>query len=623
MYVGRDTFAERFGTFSDVTPMAGKPHQYKIVPKDPGAHLFEVTLTVVRPDPSGQEFRVPAWIPGSYLVRDFARNLVSIRAESEGREVRLVKTDKSSWQSEVCESPISIIYEVYACDLSVRGAHLDTTHAYFNGSSVFLAVIGQELLACDLEICPPPDPIGKDWRVATSMNAKGAEKYEFGQYSAEDYAELIDHPVEIGKLLIGEFEVDGIPHAIAVRGNARVDMARICSDLTTICHQHMKLLGKPADLDRYLFLLLVLADGYGGLEHRWSSSLVCGRSDLPRRGDHGITDSYRKFLGLCSHEYFHLWNVTRMKPAVFTPYRLDAESYTGLLWVFEGITSYYDDLALVRSGLVTPEGYLELLAQTITRVVRMSGRFRQSVEESSFDAWTKFYKQDANSPNFIVSYYTKGSLVACALDLTLRRVTHRKFCLDDVMRECWRRFGDGKTGMPERGLESIAQEVSGVDLEDFFERYVRGTADVPMDNLLLDCGIRLCMRPARNSKDIGGKPGKNGESTDLWMGATLVLRGRHSVFNRVSAGSPAERAGLAAGDEAVAINDMKLTSGNIDARLREYHAGDSIELHVFRRDELMSLDVVLEETPENTCYLVIDAEASDSSEKNRNSWLSE
>ena len=596
-------------------------HQYKIVPKDPGAHLFEVTLKVAEPDPSGQEFRIPAWIPGSYLIRDFARNLISIRAESEGCDLGLLKLDKSRWQADACEAPITIVCEIYAYDLSVRGAHLDTTHAYFNGPSVFLAVVGQEDRACDLEICAPPAALGEHWRVATSMQARTAEDYGYGDYSVADYAELIDHPVEIGDLLIGEFEADGIPHAIAVRGHDRVDMARICSDLTTLCEQHMTLLGKPADLDRYLFLLLVLPEGYGGLEHRWSTSLVCSRNDLPRRGDKGVSNGYRKFLGLCSHEYFHLWNVTRMKPAVFTPYQLQAETHTGLLWVFEGITSYYDDLALVRSGLVTAKSYLELLAQTITRVVRAHGRCRQSVEESSFDAWTKFYKQDANSPNFIVSYYTKGALIACALDLTLRRVTQGEHCLDDVMRECWRRYGDGRSGMPEHGLESIAHEISGVDLEDFFERYVRGTADVPMDNLLLDCGIRLCMRPAMNGNDLGGKPAGDDDSAALWMGATLALRGNRSVFKRVLAGSPAERAGLAPGDEAVAINNLKLSKGNLDTRLSEYHAGDQIALRIFRRDQLMSLNVVLEEAPQDTCYLVIDADASDEAEKSRQSWL--
>jgi predicted metalloprotease with PDZ domain len=596
-------------------------HRYKIVLKDPGAHLFEVSLTVANPDRNGQLFRLPAWIPGSYLIRDFARNLVSMRAESEGEEVEIIKPDKSSWLCAACEAPVTIVCEVYAYDLSVRGAHFDTTHAYFNGPSVFLAVVGQEDRACELDICPPAEALGEHWRVATSMQAASAQKYGFGTYRAVDYAELIDHPVEIGELLIGEFEVDGVPHAIAVRGKTSVDMARICADLTTLCAQQMTLLGKPANLDRYLFLLLVLPDGYGGLEHRWSSSLVCSRNDLPRRGDSSVSTGYRKFLGLVSHEYFHLWNVTRMKPAVFTPYRLQAEVHTGLLWVFEGITSYYDDLALVRSGLIGTDSYLELLGQTITRVVRAGGRLRQSVEESSFDAWTKFYKQDANSANFIVSYYTKGSLIACALDLTLRRMTHGEHCLDDVMRECWRRYGESGTGMPERGLETVAHEVSGMDLEDFFDHYVRGTNDVPLDKLLLDCGIRLCLRPASNSKDAGGKPAEKHQQAALWVGAGLVPRGNRSVLNRVVAGSPAERAGLSPGDEVVALNDLKVSAANFDKRLSEYHVGEKVVLRVFRRDELMSLPLVLQQAPEDTCYLVIDDDASAAAENNRRSWL--
>jgi predicted metalloprotease with PDZ domain len=310
-----------------------------------------------------------------------------------------------------------------------------------------------------------------------------------------------------------------------------------------------------------------------------------------------------------------------MKPAEFTPYRLEAESHTGLLWVFEGITSYYDDLALVRSGLVTPESYLELLGRTITRVMRSSGRHRQSVEESSFDAWTRFYKQDANSPNFIVSYYTKGSLIALALDLTLRRDTDGKVCLDDVMRECWRRYGDSGRGMPERGLESISQEISGVNLDDFFAGYVRGTADISLAPILLDCGIQLRVRPAQNGKDEGGKPGKKDAPATLSIGASLVMRGNRPIFNRVAAGGPAEKAGVGPGDEAVAIDELKLSATNIDKRLREYQQGDEVTLRVFRRDELMSFKLVLEESALDTCYLVIDESARNSAEEKRNSWL--
>ena len=536
--------------------------RYRIEPKDPRAHLYEVTLDVPVPDRTGQEFRMPAWIPGSYLVRDFAKHVVSIRAACGGEPIGISKTDKSTWQADACHGPLTVVAEIYAHDLSVRGAHLDATHAYFNGPCVFLCVVGQEDVACEVDIAAPPAPLGQDWRVATSMRSKDAPRYGYGTYTASDYADLIDHPVEIGDLQIGEFDVAGIPHAIAVQGKARIDLGRVCRDLTTVCETHHQLLGAPPDLDRYLFLLQVLETGYGGLEHRWSSSLISSRHDLPRRGQQSVTSAYRKFLGLCSHEYFHLWNVTRMKPAAFTPHRLESERYTGLLWVFEGITSYYDDLALVRSGLITETSYFELLGQTLTRVLRSRGRERQSVEESSFDAWTKFYKQDAGSPNFIVSYYAKGALVACALDLTLRRITHGNVTLDAVMRECWQRYGDTGRGMPERGLESVANELCGVSLDDFFERYVRGTADLPLERLLGGCGIRLLRRAAQGPDDNGGTPAQNDQPAPPSIGATFAASNGCTVFRTVAIGGPAERAGVAPGDEPVALDNLRLTAQN-------------------------------------------------------------
>lgn len=600
-----------------------EPHRYRIIPKDPRAHLYEVVLSVANPDPRGQVFALPAWIPGSYVIRDYARHVVSIRAAGEGHEIELEKVDKSSWQAAATQGPITVTAEIYAWDLSVRGAHLDTTHAFFNGACVFLQVVGQEDHRCEITIGPPPKGIGRDWRVGTSMRPKDAEHYGFGIYAADDYDELIDHPVEIGELQIGEFEAGGIPHAIAIRGHARADMARICRDLTTLCEQHQKLLGAPRDLDRYLFLLAVLPEGYGGLEHRWSSSLMCSRGDLPVRGESGTKPSYRKFLRLCSHEYFHLWNVKRMKPERFTPYDLRAESHTGLLWVFEGITSYYDTFALARAGLLSGEGYLEMLGRTITRVLRARGRLRQSLEESSYDAWIKFYKPDANASNATVSYYTKGALVALALDLTIRRDTDSRYSLDSVMRACWKRFGETGEGMPERGLESIAQAFTGLDLEEFFERYVRGTAELPLRRLLKDFGIRLHLRPADSSDDAGGKPPSPDMPPPPWLGLTLAAREGRSLVGTVHTGSPAEAAGVAPGDEVVALNDLRVTCANLDNRLREYRAGDKVSLSVFRNDELLRCKVTLTAAPEDTCWLELDSDRSEEAERNQRAWLSE
>ena len=597
-------------------------HQYSIRALNPEAHLFEVRLTVARPDPDGQVFEMPAWIPGSYMIRDYARHVVAIRAESDGVGVPVHKLDKSRWQTEPADRALTLILEIYAQDESVRGAHLDNTHAYFNGTCVFPKVIGQEDVTCKLDIVVPDIPEAKSWRVVTSMNRDGAQAYGFGAYIADDYAELIDHPVEIANVAIGEFEVNGIPHVLAIRGKTRADMARLCHDLETLCTYHMKMLGPPRDLDRYVFLLYAPGTGYGGLEHRWSSSNVCHRDYLPIRGDDGVSPEYRTFLGLVSHEYFHLWNVKRLKPAAFTPYDLSQESYTRLLWVFEGITSYYDDLALIRSGLISQTDYLELVGQTITRVIRGEGRRRQSVSDSSFDAWTKFYKQDANSTNAIVSYYAKGALIAMSLDLKLREETEGRVSLDDVMRACWAKWGETGDGMPEGGFESMCREVSGLDLGDFFDAAVRGTGELPLEQLLKDHGVRYCLRRAKSRDDKGGSSADDDKLPAVWLGANLAVQGGKAVFANVTNGGPAERAGISPGDELVALDGVKADVSGSDSRIRRYRVGDKSTLTVFRGDELLTVKLKWAEAPADTCYLEIDDEAKTDAAKRRDAWLS-
>ncbi len=596
-------------------------HTYRIWPKDPCAHLFEVRVTVKKPDPGGQVFALPAWIPGSYMIRDYAKHVIAIRAESDGRDIAVKKLDKSRWRTANTARELTLILEIFAHDSSVRGAHLDASHAFFNGTCVFPAVVGQEDAVCDVEITAPDAPFGKRWRVATSMRPKTATEYGFGAYTASDYAELIDQPVEIGELSIAEFEVHGIPHTIAIRGKTRADVARLCHDLKSVCEHHMSFLSAPSDLDRYLFLLNAPGSGYGGLEHRWSSSLVCGRDNLPARGDEGVSDEYRKFLGLVSHEYFHLWNVKRMKPAAFTPYDLSQETHTGLLWVYEGITSYYDDLALVRSGMITIESYLDLLGQTITRVIRGRGRRRQSIEESSFDAWTKFYKQDANATNAIVSYYAKGALVALCLDLKLRNETDGRISLDNVMQEAWSRWGESGEGMPEGGFERLCIDVSGADLEDFFNATVRGTGELPLESMLISHGVDYCLRRSSGAKDKGGKPSGESKLPAVWLGANLGARAGKPVFLSIHNGGPAEQAGVSPGDELVALDGLRIDIAGCEARTRRYRPGDVSELTVFRGDELISMRMKWTEAPTDTCYLLLGEDADDAVQSRRGDWL--
>jgi len=390
------------------------PIQYTIIPVRPEAHLYRVTCAVDDPDPSGQQFAMPAWIPGSYMIRDFARHVVSIRAASRNRAVALEKLDKHTWRAQPVDGSLTVSFDVYAWDLSVRGAHLDTTHGFFNGACVFLRVLGQESAPCELEILRPMGARYRNWRVATAMPRKGAGPYGFGAYVASDYDELIDHPVEMGEFTLASFRARGVPHDIVITGRHAADTRTLQRDLKRLCEHHMRFFGEPAPMKRYVFLVTAVGEGYGGLEHRASTALLCSRDDLPREGEVEVSERYRTFLGLVSHEYFHAWNVKRVKPAAFVPYDLDRENYTTLLWAFEGITSYYDDLALARCGLIGKKDYLELLARSITTHLRTPGRARQSLAESSFDAWIKYYRQDENSPNAVVSYYVKGASSPCA-----------------------------------------------------------------------------------------------------------------------------------------------------------------------------------------------------------------
>lgn len=593
-----------------------KPIRYSIVPKQPAAHLFEVTVTVADPDPSGQRFMLPVWIPGSYMVREFARNIVTLRAFNEaGRKVRVEKTDKQTWQAAPVNGALTLRYEVYAWDMSVRAAHLDDTTGFFNGTSVFLAAIGHEDARCVVDIQKPAGPAYRSWRVATALpESRGTRRYSFGEYTAQNYDELVDHPVTLGEFELATFKAHGVPHDIVIAGRVvALDMERLAADLKRICEAQIALFepkSKKAPMDRYVFMTQAVSDGYGGLEHRASTALICNRTDLPVVGRPQATEGYRTYLGLCSHEYFHTWNVKRIKPAAFAPYDLTCENYTSLLWLFEGFTSYYDDLILVRSGLITQEEYFGLLGKVVGGVLRGSGRLKQTVAESSFDAWVKYYRQDENAPNAIVSYYTKGSLVALAFDLTIRAQTNNRKSLDDVMRLLWQRFGRdfyrGKpVGIEEDEVEAIFAEATGAELGALFEQAVRNTRDLPLETLLEPFGISLAPESDKNAKpSLGAR---------LRGGADCTLAAVHD-------GSAAQKAGLSAGDVLVAIDGLRVTGSNLDALLARYLPGAKVEVHAFRRDELRTAQVKLD-GPEVVRYTLSVTDKRTAARNWRERWL--
>ncbi|MBU9679315.1 PDZ domain-containing protein [Burkholderia multivorans] len=596
-----------------------QPIRYSIVPKDVAAHLFEVTVTVSDPDPDGQRFSLPVWIPGSYLVREFARNIVTLDAFNDaGRKVRIAKTDKHTWQAAPVSGALTLRYVVYAWDLSVRSAYLDESGGFFNGTAVFLNVAGRDEAPCEVDIAKPAGDAFRAWRVATALpEARGTKRYGFGAYRAANYDELVDHPVTIGEFALATFDAHGVPHDIVIAGRVtQLDLERLRTDLKRVCEAQIALFepkSKKAPMDRYVFMTLAVSDGYGGLEHRASTALICNRTDLPVKGRPETTEGYRTYLGLCSHEYFHTWNVKRIKPAAFVPYDLTRENYTSLLWLFEGFTSYYDDLMLVRSGLMSQDEYFAALGRTIGGVLRGTGRLKQSVADSSFDAWIKYYRQDENATNAIVSYYTKGSLVALAFDLAIRAQTRHRKSLDDVMRLLWQRYGRdfyrGKqAGVAEDEVAALIEEATGVGLGRLFSDAVHGTRDLPLAELLAPFGVTL-------APDLGA-PGAVPKPS---IGARL-RGGADCTLAAVYEGGAAHRAGLSAGDTLIALDGLRVTGTNLDALLARYRPGDKVEVHAFRRDELRTAKLKLD-GPEVSRYRLTAAAKPAALLKAREAWL--
>lgn len=587
------------------------PIHYAIRPSRPEAHLFEVRCTVPEPDPDGQRFSLPVWIPGSYMIREFARHIVSLKAETPARAVALDKLDKHTWQAAKIPrgQPLTLIYEIYAWDLSVRAAHLDRTHGFFNGSSVFLAVENQTDAPCLVDIQPPASG-GESWRVATTLpTAEGepgaAAAYGFGLHRAADYDELIDHPVEMGVFTLEHFEAGGVRHDIVLSGRHDCDTARLKADLARVCQWQIDLFGAPPPMERYLFLTQAVDEGYGGLEHRASTALIARRDDLPHPGMEGLPDGYKTYLGLCSHEYFHTWNVKRIKPAAFSPHDLARENHTRLLWAFEGITSYYDDLALARAGVIGIDDYLGLLAKTVSSLLKTPGRRRQSVAASSFDAWTHYYRQDENSPNATVSYYVKGGLIALALDLQLRAASEGRRSLDDVMRALWRRYGLEGVGVPEDGIFAVVGDIGGAGLARWLRRTVEGTGELPLAKLLKSFGVHWQAEAASQTSALG-----------------IKLAGCGARIAVVYDDSPAQKAGLSAGDVLVAADGLRVDDADRLAKLLgRRRAGERMEIHAFRRDELMRFEVEPGLAPMDTVKLRVDERAGRAAEKLRQGWL--
>ena len=566
---------------------------YGVSSAHPASHYFDICLTIAEPDANGQVLWLPDWIPGSYMIRDFSRHLTPLKAfTSDGQSVLVAAIDKSSWRCAPVVGKLIVRYRAYAWDLSVRTALLDQFGGFFNGTSLFLAVAGQEQRPITITI---ESPLGKtgEWRVATSLTRAGAAPLGFGDYCAANYDELIDHPVELGVFDYEAFDVDGVPHAIAITGTHRGNISRLVNDLKRICATQIRFFEEPAPFNEYLFLLRVVDSGYGGLEHRSSTSLICNRDDLPSANEPNAPSAgYTQLLGLCSHEYFHSWNVKRLKPDVMVTPNLRQPVHTELLWFFEGITSYYDDQFLLRSGVINVEAYAKLLSQNITRHLQTPGRAVQTLADSSFDAWTKYYQQNENTPNVVVSYYVKGAVLALCLDLMLRAQGND---LDGVMRELWQRYGRELKGLSSKNITDVFTSKLGSSAELFLQQALHSTDELPWQRLLENAGVKVTLSAAAS----------------VSLGVRIQAASDGGVQLRVvDPSGAAAAAGLSAGDVIIALDNLRVNAANWDKRIAQYAAGDSISVYAFRRDEWLSCHCVVAAAAHDACSLVFTEDSS-------------
>ena len=538
---------------------------YQIEFDDYRQHLIHVTLRFVA-DPT-QVLSLPTWIPGSYLIREFSKHIESVRAyDEEGRLLEIQKFEKNKWRLfNTDHELITVEYDVYAYDLSVRGAYVDQTRLYVNPACACLGLEGQEDKAVEVELFLPDEL--EHFQLATGMASKSLVKGRF-TLKAKNYAELIDAPFELAEQTRFGFEANGIPHEFVVSGKHAMNAARMQQDIEKICATEISMFGS-APFSNYTFMTMATANSYGGLEHPNSTSLISPREDLPKANEpEEPSEDYQRFLGLCSHEYFHSWLVKFIRPENFVNYDLNKEGYTSLLWIFEGFTSYYDDLILLRSGVISQASYIKLLKTQIDRYLQNPGRFVQSVSESSFDAWVKFYRQDENSNNAGTSYYNKGCLVALCLDLGLRL---RGSSLDALMRKLYENAQKG-IQVHERTIVELCNELTGDNWIEQINHLINTTDELPLDQLFPEFGLSYSL--------------KNDKS--LPLGLKLVEKPEGVLVQSARRDGAAAQAGLSAHDVIIAIDGLKATMKLVEKYAKQE---GSYSILAFRRDELMSFDV--------------------------------
>ncbi|BAY67950.1 M61 family metallopeptidase [Anabaena sp. FACHB-709] len=548
---------------------------YLVAMPQPETHLFEVSLQIVNYSSPILDLRMPVWTPGSYLVREYAKNLQDFTAFAGDKILPWRKISKNHWQINKGDvSEVTVRYRIFANELSVRTNHLDATHGYFNGAALFFRLPGWE----NLPICVTVIPPYPQWRVTTPLPTIGEQSNTF--YAA-DFDTLVDSPFEIGEHQLYHFEVLGKPHELAIWGQGNCQVQQLIRDTQKIIQIEAQMFG-GLPYERYVFLLHLFAQAYGGLEHKNSCSLIYQRFGFRSQ------DKYERFIQLLAHEFFHLWNVKRIRPQALEVFNYDQENYTPSLWFCEGTTSYYDLLIPLRAGIYDAKTYLNYWSKEISRLITTPGRKVQPLSESSFDAWIKLYRPDTNTGNSQVSYYLKGEMISLLLDLLIRARYRNQRSLDDVMRQMWQKFGQAEIGYTPEQLQAVIESVAGVDLTDFFARYIDGTEELPFNQYLEPFGLHLVAE----------------REEEPYLGVKVNTENGREMIKFVEAGSPAQMAGIDAGDELLAIAGIKITAHQLSDRLKDYQANDTIQVTVFHQDELRTYPVKLG-TPRPTKYQLL------------------
>ncbi|MDX2272084.1 MAG: PDZ domain-containing protein [Cyanobacteriota bacterium] len=551
--------------------------QFRVAMPEPTNHLFEVTLDMTEVAVgSPLLLKMPVWTPGSYLVREYARHLQDFQAWDPRQECPLPwrKINKHTWQIETdaLESGdplkkiggwLRVSYRVYAYELSVRTNHLEGTHGYFNGAALFLYTPAGLNHPYTLTIQPPYP----DWQIATSL-LKLSNSDETETFWAANYDELVDSPVEVGQHQRIDFQVLGKPHQWVVWGSGNLDSQQAVADTEKIITTTAALFdGLP--YSHYLFLIHLSADGFGGLEHKNATTLNFSRLNFHDQ------DRYQRFLALVAHEFFHAWNVKRLRPVALETFDYEQENYVQSLWFCEGATSYYENLILLRSGLITFSKFLSLFSEAITRLQKLPGRHIQSLSESSFDTWIKLYRPHENTPNSQVSYYLKGSIVCALLDLHIRYLSQGSRSFDQVFQLLWQQFGRIEKGYTDQQLQQIFEQVAQSSLQDFFADYIYGTRELDYDHYLDPFGLRLV--------------GKYSQNPPLpYLGLHLASDGSNKI-SHVDMGSPAQQAGIWAGDELLALNGFKVNPSHWLERLKDCAPQQAVSLSIFQQQELKTV----------------------------------